>query len=150
MTHRPTFSLGAEFKDGNLKLDNERRYVDLLKHLKPGRYTVLIEKETHSRSLKQNAYFHGVIVQAVSDHTGYEFDEAKELLKRFCNPKTLEVVNKESGGVDEVIIGGSTASLSVEDFAAFCSRCQRWAAETLDIYIPDPNELAVAGTTDAA
>jgi len=138
---RPVFVIGATFADEKFTLDSDAKYRSFLRTLTPGRYLVSIEKETHSRSLKQNAYYHGVIVAAVSETTGYEPDEAHEVLKHFCNPKVVTVTNRETGVAEEVRIGGSTASLTVEDFAAFCSRCQRWAAETLSCYIPDPNEL---------
>lgn len=148
---RPGFALGAEKKDGKLSLDSEQRYRALLARLRDGRYTVTIEREVQSRSGKANAAYWATIVTPISEHTGYEPDEVHELLKRFCNPKVVTVTDKETGVVEEVTIGGSTASMTNEEFTIYFKRCQQFAAEKLDCYCPDPDpEFSFNRKDDAA
>lgn len=136
---RPGFSLPAELKDGKLGLDRGRM-ARLLSRLKDGKYEITIEKWTSSRSAKQNRAYWACIVAPISEHTGYQPDEVHELLKHYCNPKTVEVVNRATGEVEEVTLGGSTAGMNVEEFNLFFARCQQFAAEKLDTICPDPNE----------
>lgn len=134
---RPGFSVGAELKGGKLTLDNEQKYRGLVQRLRDGRYTVTIEKETHNRSLAQNRYYQGVVVERFAEYTGDRHDDAHEILKLHCNPKILIDFSTKR----EVVIGGSTAELNVEEFSAYCTRCQQWIAEHCDgLYVPDPNE----------
>lgn len=139
MSHRPGFSLPAELKGGTMTLSRSRLKT-LLARLKDGKYSVTVERWVDSRSERQNRAYWACIVAPISEHTGYEPDEVHELLKRFCNTKRVEVMNKETGEVTEVEIGGSTATLNVEEFSLYFRRCQQFAAERLDVYCPDPNE----------
>ena len=41
---------------------------------------------------------------------------------------------------DEFVIGGSTRKMNTIQFGEFMEDCRRFAAETLDCFIPDPNE----------
>lgn len=132
-------SLPATVTDGRLDLDRER-LQRLLDRLKDGKYELTLERWVSSRSAKQNRAYWACIVAPISEHTGYQPDEVHELLKHYCNPKTVEVVNKATGEVDEVTIGGSTAGMNVEEFNLYFARCQQFAAETLDTICPDPNE----------
>lgn len=137
---RPGFSIRATKASGKLSLADEDRYRALAKRLPDGEYDVVVEKHVHSRSAAQNRAYWLLIVSAISEHTGYEPDEVHELLKVRCNPKTVSIVNRESGAVEEQIIGGSTTGMNVEEFSAYYARCQKFAAEMLDCYCADPNE----------
>lgn len=139
MSSRPGFTVPAELKDGKLDLDRARM-ATLLGRLKDGKYEIRVERWVSSRSQKQNRAYWACIVAPISEHTGYEPDEVHELLKRFCNPKTVEMVNKDTGETEEVTLGASTAGMNVEEFNLFFKRCQQFAAEKLDCYCPDPNE----------
>lgn len=145
MTHRPGFQIGCtkstkENGDPLVTLDSDERYRRMLTKLKDGRYTVTFDREVHSRSAAQNRAYWGLIVEPCSESSGYEKDEVHEILKRFCNPKIVAVLNTETGEMEEVTIGGSTVSLNVEEMSAYYKRCQQFAAEKWDSYCPDPNE----------
>lgn len=139
---RPGFTIGLTWDQEQKRatLDSEDRYRQLMGRLTSGRYTVTIEKEVHSRSAAQNRAYWLLVVGSISDHTGYEPDEVHELLKVRCNPKTITIINRETGESEEQVIGGSTTGLNVEEFSAYYRRCQQFAAETLDCYCSDPNE----------
>lgn len=100
------------------------------------RITISIEKYTNKRSTQQNAYYHSVCVKIISDHTGYTTDEVHELLKEsFLGTKEIKIGDKASK------VPNSTTKLTTTDFMVYISEIQQWAAEKLDIYLPDPNEF---------
>ena len=89
------------------------------------------------RSNPQNAYFHSVIVKGISDHTGYEVGEVKEMIRMMFLAYELKVG-------DEIIkVGRSTASLSTVEMEELNSQCRRWASQTLDLYLCEPNQVAL-------
>lgn len=136
---QPCISLPLEKKGGKVQIDRPR-FARLLEMLADGRYEVLVERWSETRSQQQNRYYHGVVVELLADYWGLDHDDAHELIKLHCNPKIITVLNKESGELQEETIGASTAKLSKENWSKFIERCQRWAAEEFNVVIPDPNQ----------
>jgi hypothetical protein len=134
----PGFAVRATKEDGRWVMD-KARWRKLCDALKEGQYVITVERYVANRSLKQNAYYHAVIVELLADYWGLEHDDAHELIKLHCNSKTVEVVNKETGEVEETTIARSTASLNKEEWGLFIERCQRWAAMEFGVVIPDPD-----------
>lgn len=95
-------------------------------------------KKRATRSLQANAYYWGVIVDVLSEYTGYTPDEMHEFLKAKFIPKKVAVQDGNGEIQDEIVIGGSTAKMNTNQFYEYCSGIKRWAAETLDCVIPDP------------
>lgn len=93
-----------------------------------------VKRYFKKRSLKQNDYYHGKIVQMLSDFLGYEPDEMHNTLKAKFNSKPEIVRGKE---VNRVM---STASLTTDEFTNYMDRIKRWASIEFNLYIPDPNE----------
>ena len=50
----------------------------------------------------------------------------------------METVNEKTGEVITSI--RATSSLTTSEMMDFIANIQQWSAETLDLYIPDPNE----------
>lgn len=150
MSQRPGFTIAAEKKNGKLTLLNERRYRELSKRLPDGDYDILIEKHRKAGSAKQRGYYFGVVVEAFADHWGVEADDAHELLKQHCNKKIVEVVNKETGVVEEVTIGASTAGFTSEQWTLYIERCQRWGATDWGFVVPAPDPEHMFNKSDAA
>jgi len=97
-----------------------------------------IEKRRATRSLNQNAWYWGCIVEAISEHTGYTPDEVHDLLKQKFIPKKLAIQDGNGEIKDELVIGGTTTKLNKVQFGEYCEAIRRWAAMDLDIVIPDP------------
>lgn len=110
--------------------------------LKNGKYQMTI-KDIRKRSVPQNSYYWGVIVEEVRKglyEIGYQevqtaadahlFIKTMHLRKEFINIKTGEMFQAE----------GSTTELSIPEFNEFIERVIQWAAEWLGISIPSPNE----------
>jgi len=88
------------------------------------------EKPKKNRSNQQNRYYWGVICKLVADHTGYTPDEIHQILAH-------EFISYEKDGK---VFTMSTTKLKTSEFEAYLEDCRRWAATTLQVYIPLPNE----------
>jgi hypothetical protein len=86
------------------------------------------------RSLQQNRYYFGVVVELLSAHTGYTPEEMHEALKI----KFLLV--KRQGLPDTVM---STARLTKDQFCEYIEKIQRWAATEMGCVIPDPESVMI-------
>ena len=99
--------LYGKVKDGKLKLDIPQSYLVELSRLEGQRIELTIRKERHARSLSQNRYYWGVIIEILSNDFGYDKEEMHEALKfKFL---------KKHGDTDLVTVG-STAKLSTTVF----------------------------------
>lgn len=129
----------ASVTRGRLFIHNRRRFDDQIRQFRDGvAVEVAVTIKRASRSVNQNAWYWGVIVEALSDHTGYAPDEIHELLKAKFIPKRLAIADGNGEIVDEFVMGGSTRKLNTLEFGEYCEAIRRWAAEALDINVPDP------------
>lgn len=116
------------------------RVKEAIVKLPDGGYEIEIKKK-NKRSLQQNAYYWSCVVAMV--HEGLRdmgndvsLQETHEWLKYKFNAK--EIVNTIVGEVEQVPM--STTELNKEDFAAYIEKIQQFAAEYLNIQIPNPGE----------
>lgn len=125
----------SEGKDPVL-FDAERTRMKIyLQKFKPGELiyvTVGKVKERKQRSLEQNAYYHGVVLDILSKDIGYDHDEMHDALRY----KFLQYENV--AGLKTIL---STTQLSTKEFEVFLERIRRWAAMDMGIFIPKPNEV---------
>lgn len=119
---------------GTFVPDSQQAYENYLSSLKDKRVEVIIRKERSERSLNQNSYYWGVVVQLIADHTGYEPEEAHEALK----VKFLSDPKADKHGLLRI---RSTTKLSTVEFNDYLNRVVRWAAQELGVYIPDPSHV---------
>lgn len=135
----------AHAKDGRLFIQNRRSFDEAVARLNPAwELEVTVKRLRATRSLLQNAYYWGVVVQLLSEHTGYTPDEMHDVLKAKFIPKRLAVCDGNGVVVDEFVLGGSTREMNTIEFGEYMETIREWAAETLDVVIPDPNEDAPA------
>lgn len=123
---------------GRLEIRNRTALAQALRGMKDGEVLVRIERLKATRSSRQNRYYWGVIVQLLAEHTGYTPDEMHEVLKAKFLPKRFAVTDGNGEIRDELVIGGSSAVLNTVEFGEYCEAIRGWAAETLDVVIPDP------------
>ncbi len=124
-------------KNGILKLTNEER-IDMdqyVKSLEGKSVWVIITDVKPPRSLQQNAYYFGVVIQYISDETGESPEKTHEDLKEKFLPRMWTV---EDGR--EVEFPKSTTRLSTKEFKDYLESVIAWAASFLNLVIPDPNE----------
>ena len=113
-------------KGGKLKLDNPQSYLVELSNLEGQRIELTIIKERHTRSLSQNKYYWGVVIEILSSYFGYDKEEMHEALK-FLFLKKHE---------DTLVTVGSTAKLSTVGFTEYIDNVIRWAATEYQVVIP--------------
>lgn len=108
--------------------------------LPDGAYQMEIKKKSR-RSLQQNKYYWSVVVALV--HEGFRemgndvsLEETHEYLKARFNYK--EIVNTSVGEVMNV--PKSTTELNKEEFGEYIERIQQFAAEYLNVTIPNPGQ----------
>jgi len=79
------------------------------------------------------------MVMEAMNELGNEFnaEETHEFLKMKFNPKTVVGV----GGETEHVIPGTTTQMNSYEFSeVYIGKIKQWAAEYLNIYIPDPGQ----------
>lgn len=136
----------AVAQNGRLKITNRNGLVEDLLAMDGKQLVVTIEKKRKSRSLQQLRYYWGVVVPIVRSgliDAGWEREKVNssemvhEVLKTLFCPKD-EMYNEQTGEVME--LPPTTTGLSTTGMMAYFSDIQRWAAEFLNIHIPDPGE----------
>lgn len=116
-----------------------RRMIAILKQ-NDGRYTIKAGKESHKRSNQQNAYYWGVVLPCITDEfkrlgNNCNTDLVHEYLKTKFGKKVI--VNFESRG-EKILL--STSKYSKQDFIDYLEQVLQFAAQTLEIEIPEPQK----------
>ena len=129
-------------------IENRRAFDEAIRRFRDGaQVQIEVTARRATRSIPQNAWYWGVIVQAIAEHTGYTPDELHDVLKMKFIPKRLAVCDGNGEVKDEFVVGGSTRKMTTAEFGEYCDAIRQWAAQDLGIDIPDPHEtpLALAG-----
>lgn len=138
----------SDLNEGNLGVNTRRNIKRLFSELqekaegKTVRVRLRVSVVRRSRSLPQNRYYWGVVVEAcrigMEEQWGVDVDpeDAHATLKRECNGRDL--VNEDTGEV--VRVGQSTASMQTLDFEDYLDRCRKWIEEWFGVRVPLPNE----------
>jgi hypothetical protein len=114
--------------DLELIVDNGEELQRDLQRRKGRRVVVRIDLDAPKRSCRQNRYFHGPLLKALCEHTGYEPDEMKDYLKwKFLR-------------TEDEMKPRDTSSLSTKEFEDLNKTIREWASRSLGCYIPLPNE----------
>ena len=124
--------LYGKVKDGKLTLDVPQSYLVELSRFEGQRIELTIRKERHLRSLSQNKYYWGVIIEILSGYFGYDKEEMHEALKfKFL---------KRHEDTDLVTVG-STAKLSTTGFTEYIDDIIRWASTECQVVIPSADGI---------
>lgn len=95
-------------------------------------YEVVVRRPQKPRSLKENNYYWGVIIDILSNESGEDPDR----IHHFLRDKFLRI---DSGGI--IPKSKSTAELSTAEAEDYYSKIRMWASgDPWNIYIPKPNE----------
>lgn len=128
----------GEVRAGRLRVRNQPAFTEAMRRFQDGEVLVRIAHVRATRSEQQNRWYWGVIVESISEHTGYTPDEVHEFLKAKFIPKRVAVCDGNGEIKDDLVIGGSTAKLNKVSFGEYCEAIRGWAAQELDVVIPDP------------
>lgn len=124
----------GHISQGKLVLDQPQRYLVHLSGLEGKQIELVLRKKRSQRSLAQNSWYWGVVIEILASHCGYTPEEMHEALKiRFLSSR-----QEDERGLIKV---GSTAALTTDEFIRYTNRVIQWAAEYLHVYVPDPNQV---------
>lgn len=116
-------------------LDLKDRFREHRKSLEGERIDLILRKHEDLRTAQQNKFYHKIVVEILSEHTGYTHDEMHENLKRMFLSAT------DGHGLIRV---GSTAKLKTKEFTEYIDKIMRWAAIELRCPIPEPNSVDIS------
>lgn len=131
---RAVFS-GSVSTEGRLVFDEPVvTMARLLRIFKGHRVDVIVRREKKQRSDQANRYYWSMVVPVFSEATGYDSDEAHELLKAMF-------LSREVTLPDGLIVtkAGSSAALDTKEFAEYVDKCCRWLASQ-GWYVPSAHE----------
>lgn len=125
----------ATIENGVLKFaeGEKQRMAQYVRSLK-GDIDVSVKKRTKPRSSHQNRYYWGVVIEILSEYTGYEREEMHDALKMLFLRKPAH-----APGLPDTL--RSTSDLTTKEFEDFLERVRRWATIELSVSIPLPNEI---------
>lgn len=111
--------------------------IEEIRHLRLDPPSVMrLEEYSPRRSLDQNAFLHAVPLRILCDHTGYSIDDMKDYL-----------LGEAFGWRDSEVFGSKrqypvrrSSSLTRKEFTWFLEWIESWAAQTVGVIIPRPNE----------
>jgi len=90
-------------------------------------------------------YYFGVVVEMIRvqlREAGYNFtkDDTHQFIKQFAPSIRLEVVMPDTGEVFAATKSIASQDFTTTDMLLYLEELKQWAAEALDLYIPEPNE----------
>ena len=136
---REVYTYG-QVEKGVLKITRRAAFLEAIKSLPDGRVTVTIAKQYKRRSVPENAYSWGVVVnefvQGYLETTGEKIhpQQAHETLKIECNSTIIPKDNRY------IKVPKSTAKMSTMEFEDYLTDCRRFIAEWFGREVPLPNE----------
>lgn len=123
--------------DGVLYIKEVQEFKRYLLSFK-GDVEVVVSKPQSKRSIQQNRYLWGVAYKLICEHTGNNKKDIHEfLLNKFAPRKYIEIEGKTE------IVTKRSSKMSKIDFMNYKESIQQWAAEVLELYIPDPEECKI-------
>jgi len=120
-------------KKSKVVLDDRLAYIRHLAGMEGKRVELVVHPVRKARTDNQNAYYFGVAIALIADHTGYTADEAHDAMKMM-----FLKVRGENGFPDRI---RSTTDLSTAEFSEYVEHIKRWASTALGIYIPDAGDV---------
>ncbi len=101
-----------------------------------GRQVRIMARPPHrTRSVRQNAYYWGVVLTTIGNECGHTSEEVHEFCKQKFLPRAFIMIANEEREVFK-----STTDLTAQEFELYLERVRAWAAQELRLNIPLPNE----------
>ena len=101
--------------------------------------TIEVKKARKYRSVFQNSYYWGVVITLVAGRLkelGHDVD--KDLTHEFLKGRFL--YTEMTAGEETMRVPKKTSDLSTTEFEEYVETVKQFAAEVLDLFIPDPND----------
>jgi hypothetical protein len=127
---KPKFT--GKIKKGKVHLQNKNSFDEYARKFEGKNVEITIDRVQQSRTLKQNSYYWGVVIEILTKEFGYGPDEIHEALKFLFLKKLLN---------EDLITVKSTTSLTTKEFGEYIEKIKVWASSNHNIYIPDSDEV---------
>jgi hypothetical protein len=129
-------------KDGELILRNRANVLKEISIFQNSEIEITFQKKRSYRSIQSNRFYWGVCVTMIQERfkeLGHE-SVTKELTHEYLKGRFLfkEVVNEVTGEVLKLPL--STTELTKSDFSEYLEQVIKFAAESLDVQIPNAGE----------
>jgi hypothetical protein len=131
--------------DGHLDRAQVARLLAVFPSYAGGVVTVTIEKAKSKRSVRQNAWLHGVALPLIASHCGYDLHELDRLrydLLGVCYG-TEAIAPLIPSAPPRIVPKRTSSQLSVEEFSEWMAWIVRFAAQELGVIIPLPDEVPI-------
>ena len=125
----------AFVKNGKITFQNREQFDKDLSNNEGKNVYITIREQKNRRSLNLNSYYWAVVVRLVSNETGYDKEEAHEILKSMFLRTKYQIKGIWVDGMK------STTKLSNQEMNDYIEEVKRFASSSLGLYIPDPNEV---------
>lgn len=100
---------------------------------------VTMVRQQHNRTMSQNKYYWGVVVDMIAGYIGESPQDTHALLKaKFLPVREVELLDGQ-----RLTMPPSTTLLNVEQFTTFIEAVRVWSAQFLGLSIPDANQVEV-------
>ena len=138
--------------EGTLKIDKygkpqivERKYFDLWCKEQAGKTCEVKIKPIGRKSDPLRRYYFGVVVELYRQafrNIGHNLtkDDTHDFIKTLCPSMTSEIV-LPTGEVKTRYLSIADKSFTNTAFLTYIEELKQWAAEELDLIIPDPNDF---------
>jgi len=123
----------GQVKGGKIKLDNPQDFKTHICSLEGKRVNVVVKRYRTDRTLKQNSYYWGYVVQPLAEHLGYTKEEMDYIYR-----KHFLMITKNGEEIPR-----KTDELTTTEMSSFIEQIKRWASEFHEFYIPDSDEIEV-------
>ncbi len=141
---RPIFH--GEVKDQKLILKNKEKFLQYLRGLEGKEVTISLGLRKRTRSINQNKYYWGVVLEIFGNALGIDVDDLHEvLISKFLGERVIELVNKDGVKENYSVSQQRTKALETDEFEDYLEKVRRWAVSNFNIYIPLPNEFDYEG-----
>jgi hypothetical protein len=124
---------------GSFKMRGRPQLESFFKAQRDGEYAITFERLKATRSPQANAYYFGVVLHLLSEYTGYTVEELHEWAKQRFLPQELAICDGNGEVVDGLVLGGTTTTLSKNEFWEYVERIRSFAWERLQVEIPAPD-----------
>jgi hypothetical protein len=141
MAKRQHSSATGTVKGGVLTVRNRKRFASELSDMTDGEVIVTVEKVRAARSAAFNAYYWAVPNKMLAFHMGKTSYQTHELMLAMHFPRDVAAATGNGTIVmdGKYVIGAESHRLTNEEFGRFVTAILEWAADELQLYIPDPD-----------
>ena len=153
MKKETTLSYYGRVRDGKIELPKKRFQKEVVSAFEGHGIEVIVKRKRKQRSTPQNSYYWGVVVPMILDafiDLGNDLQSGNKqhiqmihdfLKERFLDngPDLVDANAEQCKGPS------STTYCTTVDFMEYLDRVAQWAAEALNIAIPEPSELSTQG-----